>query len=220
MKKNSISQLSSFFLVFFFLTGCISNEKQKQVVERPNIIFLMDDQHRWDALGVVDSAVITPNLDKLAKSGVRYSQAVCQAPMCVPSRNSMMLGLYPNQIGVLRNGTGLPDSLLPAKPLAQLFKEAGYETAGFGKTHWGSSSQPFIPSTRGFETRFIGECREDGAVMMIDADPEKKARYTEEVKNYGGGEELPLGYIGKTSEIEEGEHRDGWVFEKCVEYIT
>lgn len=219
MKKNSISQLSSFFLIFFFLTGCISNEKQKQVVERPNIIFLMDDQHRWDALGVVDSAVITPNLDKLAKSGVRFSQAVCQAPMCVPSRNSMMLGLYPNQIGVLRNGTGLPDSLLPTKPLAQLFKEAGYETAGFGKTHWGSSSQPFIPSTRGFETRFIGECREDGAVMMIDADPEKKARYTEEVKNYGGGEELPLGYIGKTSEIEEGEHRDGWVFEKCVEYI-
>ena len=71
---------------------------------RPNVIFLMDDQHRWDALGLVDPAVQTPTLDALAKEGIFFDQAVCQAPMCIPSRNSMMLGLYPNQIGIL---TGL-----------------------------------------------------------------------------------------------------------------
>ena len=65
--------------------------------DRPNVIFLMDDQRRWDALGVVDGATKTPTLDGLATSGVRYDQAVCQAPMCIPSRNSMLLGLYPNQ---------------------------------------------------------------------------------------------------------------------------
>ncbi len=179
----------------------------------------MDDQHRHDALGVVNPSVKTPNLDKLANEGIRYTQAVCQAPMCVPSRNSMMLGLYPNQVGILRNGNGLPDSLLPAKTLAQLFLEAGYETAGFGKTHWGSSRQPFLPSTRGFETRFIAECPEEGAVMMIDVDPDKKALYTEETKDYGGGEEKPNGYIGRTSGIPEDCHRDGWVTEKCLDYI-
>ncbi|MFA9370191.1 MAG: sulfatase [Labilibaculum antarcticum] len=201
------------------ISSCQSPNKAKLPSQKPNIIFLMDDQHRHDALGVENPIVHTPNLDKLAKNGVRFSQAVCQAPMCVPSRNSMMLGIYPNQIGILRNGLGLQDSLLPAISLAQRLKDAGYETAGFGKTHWGSSSQPFIPSTRGFETRYIGECREEGAMMMIDIDPEKKARYSEETKNYGGGEELPAGYIGKTSEIKEGEHRDGWVFEKCIDYI-
>ncbi len=57
---------------------------------RPNVIFLMDDQHRWDTFGFVNPAVQTPNLDAIAKEGVFFDQAVCQAPMCVPSRNSMM----------------------------------------------------------------------------------------------------------------------------------
>jgi arylsulfatase len=98
----------------------------KPATDRPNIIFLMDDQHRWDALGIVDPAVKTPNLDKLARNGIRYEDAVCQAPMCVPSRNSMMLGLYPNQVGILRNARGIPDSKLPARPLPELFRKAGY----------------------------------------------------------------------------------------------
>ncbi len=180
----------------------------------PNIIFLMDDQHRWDALGVADESIHTPNLDKLAKEGVRFTQAVCQAPMCIASRNSMMLGLYPNQLGVMRNGRGIPDDKLPIKPLAQLFAEAGYETAGFGKTHWGIRC-----STRGFETRYAAEVFEEGAVMMKDLDPEKKQRYLNETIDYGPGEEDPSGYIGETSTLPEGDHRDGWVFEKCLEYV-
>ena len=222
LRKNWI--VKSYIGIMMFLGtiifyGCQTEQKSESSTP-PNIIFLMDDQHRWDALGVVDSSMHTPALDKLAKEGVRFTQAVCQAPMCVASRNSMMFGLYPNQVGIVRNQHGLRDSLLPAKTLMQILQDAGYETAGFGKTHWGTSSQPFIPSTRGFETRYIGECREQNAVMMIDADPEKKARYNEEVKEYGGGEERPIGYIGKTSEIDEGDHRDGWVFDQCINYIN
>lgn len=182
--------------------------------KRPNIIFLMDDQHRWDALGVVNPAVKTPNLDALARNGIRYDQAVCQAPMCVPSRNSMMLGLYPNQTGVLRNGPGLPDSRLPTRPLAELLRQAGYQTAGFGKTHWGVTC-----STRGFEIRYIAQCPENGAIMMIDDAPEAKRRYDAEGKTMGGGEENNLGYLGFTSALPEREHRDGWVTEKCLDFI-
>ena len=85
-----------------FAIGCQScsvQESKKTISEKPNIIFFMDDQHRCDALGFIDSSVITPNLDSLARTGVFYRQAVCQAPMSVASRNSLMLGLYPNQIG-------------------------------------------------------------------------------------------------------------------------
>ncbi len=182
--------------------------------KRPNVILLMDDQHRWDALGIVNPAVQTPNLDALARSGVFFDQAVCQAPMCTPSRNSMMLGLYPNQIGILRNGQGIADDKLPAHPLAEVFKQAGYQTAGFGKTHWGLAC-----STRGFETRYIAECLEQGAVMMKHDAPEAKKQYDAEGKTMGGGEENNLGYLGFTSKVPEENHRDGWVTGKCLDFV-
>lgn len=217
--KNNRKNRRSFFIgtvligITLFYSSCSSQvETLKQ--DPPNIIFLMDDQHRWDALGVENSVVVTPTLDRLAKTGVRFTQAVCQAPMCIASRNSMMFGLYANQTGVLRNGKGIPDDKLPTKPLAQLFADAGYETAGFGKTHWGVRC-----STRGFETRYAAEIVENGAIMMKDLDPEAKQRYMDETIGYGPGEEDPSGYIGETSKLPEREHRDGWVTEKCLEYI-
>lgn len=190
----------------------VKEENSKQ--EKPNIIFLMDDQHRWDALGSINKEVITPNLDKLAQEGLHFTQAVCQAPMCIASRYSMMLGLYPNQIGILRNEPGFPDEMLPNATLAQVLQEAGYETAGFGKTHWAVKC-----STRGFETRYIAEVREEGANMMIDLAPEAKKQYDDEAKPYGDGEEGNLGYIGETSQVKEENHRDGWVFNRCLDYI-
>ena len=193
--------------------GCQPKVKSEEKAP-PNIIFLMDDQHRWDALGLVNSQVVTPNLDRLAREGIFFDQTVCQAPMCIASRNSRMFGLYPIQVGVLRNEPGIPDGELPAIPLAQLFLDAGYETAGFGKTHWGVSS-----STRGFETRYCSEIREDGAVMMIDTDPDKKKAYDTETVEYGPGEEDPSGYIGRTSGIPEGSHRDGWITDRCLDYL-
>lgn len=185
------------------------------VGRRPNIIFLMDDQHRWDALGFVNPEVKTPCLDALARDGVFFDHAVCQAPMCVPSRNSLMLGLYPNQTGIVRNGAGLPDDQLPKPTLAAVLRAAGYQTAGFGKAHWGLAK----PSTRGFEVRFIAECFEEGAVMMKDAAPEAKARYDTESRTMGGGEENNLGYLGFTSKVPESQHRDGWVTDRCLEFI-
>ena len=187
---------------------------QAQTSKLPNIIFLMDDQHRWNALGFVDKQVKTPNLDRLARQGVFFNQAVCQAPMSVASRNSLMLGLYPNQIGTLRNEPGLPDEKLPSRPLVEVIRDAGYETAGFGKAHWG-----ITVGTRGFETRYEAECRENGAIMMADVDPEKYKRYNEEIADFGPGEENNLGYIGCTSQLQENEHRDGWLTEKCLEYL-
>ncbi|MCF7933194.1 MAG: sulfatase-like hydrolase/transferase [Spirochaetia bacterium] len=186
----------------------------KNKANKPNIIFLMDDQHRHDAFGFIDGVTKTPTIDRLSAQGVHFSQAACQAPMCIPSRNSMMFGLYPNQIDVLRNRKGIPDDKLPNLPLAEQFRAAGYETAGFGKTHWEIECD-----TRGFETRYIGECREIGAVMMADQAPELKQQYSEETADYGAGEENNNGYIGRTSGLDEKCHRDGWVTRQCLDYL-
>ena len=212
-----ISKFTFIFLVSLLIFSCKNGENKivKKTSKRPNIIFLMDDQHRFDALGMKNKQIITPTLDSLAKDGVFFSQAVCQAPMCVPSRNSMMLGLYPNQSGVYRNSDGLKDESIPVKTMAEYFKEAGYETAGFGKTHWGKHKT----NTRGFETRYSSEIKEDGSITMLEMNPEAKKKYDDEIANMGPGEENNLGYLGFTSKLEEDEHRDGWVTKQAINYI-
>jgi len=215
-----IKNITKLIIIFSVIIGCknlkTGQTRESEIVDkRPNIIFLMDDQHRWDALGILNPEVKTPTLDKLAKDGILFDQAVCQAPMCTPSRNSIMIGLYPNQTGVFRNGEGLKDDLLPGKTLAQYFKDAGYETAGFGKTHWGK----FKTNTRGFETRYVSEIPEDGAVSMAEMNPDAKARYDAEIKPMGPGEENNLGYLGFTSKLPEEDHRDGWITKQAISYI-
>lgn len=187
---------------------------------RPNIIFLVDDQHRWDALGIVNPVVKSPNLDRLAKEGIHFDQAVCQAPQCVPSRYSFMLGLYASQIGIRKNGPGLKDKDLPVTPFPELLRQSGYQTAGFGKTHWSSKGC----STRGFEVRAIGQPKngplyENGAVMMTDVNPKGYQAYMEETKSFGPGEEEVPGYIGMTSKLNEKDHRDGFVTQQCLEFL-
>lgn len=214
---NRLNPLNVMGQVFLLALICFSSALAGP--GRPNIIFLMSDQQRWDAVGAVNSLVKTPALDRLAREGVLYDQAVCQGPMCVPSRYSLMLGLYPSRIGVLSNRENLPDDRLPCDPLPEVLRRAGYQTAGFGKTHWGAKNC----STRGFEVRYIGQpsnvLRERGAVMMGDRNPEGLARYKAEADRFGGGEENIAGYLGCTSVVPEEDHRDGWVFHRCLEFI-
>ncbi len=182
---------------------------------RPNVIFIMDDQHRYDALGKINAQVQTPTLDALWEAGTLYAQAVCQAPMCVPSRNSIMFGMYPSQTGVFRNSGGVRDGELPGKTMAQYFQEAGYETAGFGKTHWGK----YRTNTRGFATRYTSEIPEEGGITMAQVDSAAKARYDAEIAPMGPGEENNIGYLGFTSKLPETDHRDGWINERAIDYI-
>jgi len=198
--------------------------------KRPNVLFLMTDQQRWDALGCVNPIVKTPNLDALAARGIRFSQAICNAPMCVPSRYSMMLGLYPSQSGV-RHNTNMcnTDDSLPLPVLPQRLQELGYRTAGFGKTHWfvGSDLAPDVPvqtSRRGFEIRVQArgtdpkEMEPRATVMKLDA-PETFARLGEETRPFGGGGEGILGYVGCTSEVPAAQHREGWLTQKALDFL-
>lgn len=101
----------------------------------PNIIILFSDQHRADVLGCEGHPdVITPNLDKLAAEGARFERAYCQDAVCVPSRSSMITGLYCRTLGCLDNGDRSPvmDKVIS---LQKAFKTNGYRTAAYGKRH-------------------------------------------------------------------------------------
>lgn len=107
-------------------------ERPKQ---KPNILLLFSDQHQADCVGFQNHPdVITPNLDKLAKSGTVFNRAYCQDGVCVPSRMSLMTGLYPRRMGVLHNPdkSSVIDEVIS---LQSVLKDQGYYTAAFGKRH-------------------------------------------------------------------------------------
>lgn len=102
---------------------------------KPNILWICTDQQRFDTLGCYgNSYVHTPNLDKLAESGVRFNHAYSQSPVCSPSRASFLTGRYPRVTGVRQNGQMMPkDEVLVPK----LLKDMGYNCGLAGKLHIG-----------------------------------------------------------------------------------
>ena len=117
---------------------------------RPNIIYIMTDQQSALALGAAGNTDLrTPNMDRLARKGVRFSNAYCAFPLSGPSRSAMFTGYTPGQAGLRVNGTPLPDSLRTST-LGDLVKAAGYETGYAGKWHVHTNSLPAKESF-GFE---------------------------------------------------------------------
>lgn len=99
----------------------------------PNILFLMTDQQRFDAIGSVGGWVRTSALDRIAAEGVTFTACHTTSPLCIPARFSLALGLHPHATGIWNNG---PYTLAPtAANWMQAVRAAGYRTSLFGKTH-------------------------------------------------------------------------------------
>ena len=110
-----------------------------------NIIFYFTDQQRWDTCGCFGQPLdITPNLDALAREGVKFDNAFSPQPVCGPCRALFQTGKYPTETGCFRNNIMLPASV---KTLGQYMEEAGYETAYIGKWHLASDGELEKPPT-------------------------------------------------------------------------
>lgn len=105
----------------------------------PNILWFMTDQHRADAMGCAGNPVVqTPNLDRLAREGMRFDRCYVTNPVCMPSRATMFTGRYPHTHGSWKNHVPLPESevTLPA-----VLAQHGYATAAIGKVHLANTSE-------------------------------------------------------------------------------
>lgn len=101
---------------------------------QPNILLIMSDEHNATVLGANGNAIVqTPNLDRLAASGVSFDACYCNSPLCVPSRESFLSGQYISRTGVWSNDCELPRADTPAVP--SLLNAAGYESYLCGKMH-------------------------------------------------------------------------------------
>ena len=100
---------------------------------RPNILFVMTDQQRADALGCAQDWMRTPALDRIAAEGVRFTQCITTTPVCVPARVTLATGRYPHNNSVWNN----MDYTLPADAPTWMraIRDLGYRTSLFGKTH-------------------------------------------------------------------------------------
>lgn len=116
----------------------------------PNILLICSDQHSPHVCGCYGNDIVeTPNLDRLAREGTRFTSAYCNDPICVPSRMSFLTGRFPFRIEVLGNGSIL-DSRIPT--YAHLLAGAGYHTVLSGRMHFMGPDQ-----RHGFLERLVGD---------------------------------------------------------------
>ncbi|MCL4128181.1 UNVERIFIED_CONTAM: hypothetical protein GTU68_060938 [Idotea baltica] len=134
------------------------NNLNAQNIKKPNVIVIYTDDQGAGDLGCYGATdIFTPNLDQLAKEGIRFTQAYVAAPVCAPSRAALLTGNYPQRAGVSGNTSaninatdGLPSEQYT---MAELFKDNGYKTAHVGKWHLGMSKEN-SPNNQGFDYSF------------------------------------------------------------------
>ena len=102
---------------------------------QPNVLFIISDDLN-NYLGCYgDPRAKTPNIDKLAARGVKFERSYCTFPLCGPSRNSMLCGLYPNSTGILSNAQIFRQTIPSHISMSQAFRQAGYFAARIGKLY-------------------------------------------------------------------------------------
>jgi arylsulfatase A-like enzyme len=138
--------------------------------QRPNIIFILIDDMGWKDLGCYGSTFYeTPNIDRLAKQGMTFTDAYAACPVCSPTRASILSGKYPANVGVtdyialhrehpargrLVDAAYVDHLPLKEKCIAAVLKEGGYNTWHVGKWHLGE--RPYYPENHGFDVNIAG----------------------------------------------------------------
>ena len=144
---NSYKHLVSiniFWLFFWMPVFCEAQPKEKHVVGRPNIIFVLVDDLRWDAMGFTGRYPFlkTPHIDQLRNEGVHFKNAFCTNSLCAPSRATILTGMFPQTNGVNTNQEGRELNPDKTRSFGQILQGEGYATAFIGKWHMAESNEP------------------------------------------------------------------------------
>lgn len=127
------------FVFCVLLLSC--GEKQAEEPQRPNIIFIMSDDHAYQAISAYSNHLIeTPNIDRIAKMGMLFTNATVTNSICAPSRATILTGKHSHINGKIDNDFPFDTTNVT---FPQLFQQAGYQTAMFGKLHFGNNPKGF-----------------------------------------------------------------------------
>jgi arylsulfatase A-like enzyme len=122
-------------LFVFCLCVLSSQVWEARAADKPNVLFLISDDLNNMQGCYGDKTAMTPNIDGLAARGVRFDRAYCAFPLCGPSRNALLTGLYPNSTGILANQQIFRQTIPSQQSMPQAFRNAGYFAARIGKLY-------------------------------------------------------------------------------------
>ena len=161
-RRTPITQISAalplWILLLFAAAQARSAETELSVLQRklaalhskPNIIFILADDLGYGELGCYGQKRIkTPNLDRLAAEGVRFTQCYAGSPVCAPSRATLMTGRHTGHVSI--RGNALVPLAANETTVAEVLKGAGYQTGLIGKWGLGETNTPSTPDQRGFD---------------------------------------------------------------------
>ena len=118
-------------LILMFIAGCADKD------ERPNILFIMSDDHAYQAISAYsDKLIQTPNIDRIADEGILFTNACVTNSICAPSRAVILTGKHSHLNGKIDNHAKFDTTQVT---FPQLFQKAGYQTAMYGKLHFGNN---------------------------------------------------------------------------------
>lgn len=195
-----------------------------------NVLFITTDQHRYDSVGANGNSIVkTPNLDRLAAEGVRFTGHYCSNPTCSPARASMITGQYSRSHGLFTLGYGLKPEI---PTIGDLFVQNGYRTGLLGKAHFEpieshatydlDISKPYY----GFQMHHLSEGDILGEYIKWVGKKAPEHVYTA-LEDTGPSFRIkpyPASEPGKISELfvsklPEELHQTAWVTEKTIEFI-
>lgn len=162
--KSFFLQKLLFLIIVSTMLSCSSSEPE----QKPNVVFFLVDDMGWMDIGVNGSTFYeTPNIDRLASEGVRFTQAYAASPICSPTRASILTGKNPARINLTQwiGGPGNPDYVrnLPLEEvlLPEALKDAGYSTIFLGKWHLNNRAGEgtYWPDKQGFDINIAGHFR-------------------------------------------------------------
>ncbi len=135
----SLAKTNYAFILFLIglLTLSSCSKKEKTTPQRPNILFIMSDDHAYQAISAYsDKLIKTPNIDRIANEGMLFTNACVTNSICAPSRATILTGKHTHINGKINNLMPFDTTQVT---FPQLFQKAGYETAMYGKLHFGNN---------------------------------------------------------------------------------
>ena len=136
----NMKNFNVFCLLLLTLPSVLSGKNNPEK-RRPNIVFIMSDDHAYQAISAYsDKLINTPNIDRIAKNGIKFTQACVTNSICAPSRATILTGKHSHLNSKTDNYFPFDTTILT---FPQLFQESGYQTAMFGKLHFGNNPKGF-----------------------------------------------------------------------------
>ena len=163
--RRDFIKAAGFGLVSWAMSGAVAKPSSPDG-KKPNIVFILADDLGWAELGCYGNTFNeTPNLDKLAKQGMRFTDAYATAPVCSPYRAALMTGQYPARVGITDYLRPNDKNHLSTQyvTIAEALKSAGYATGIIGKWHLtgyaNHGAEEYPPTLHGFDETIVSENR-------------------------------------------------------------